>query len=76
MSPAPDSSLGKLKFAITNLWDRFGQQDQIGVALAINMLFTVFGILVYIWAEGWIAFIGAVWAILHVIAVVKWFIGL
>jgi len=72
----PNSTLAKLRYAITNLWDRFGQQDRIGIALAVNMLFTVCGILVYSWADGLIAFAGAVWAILHVLAILKWVVGL
>jgi len=72
----PNSTLAKLRYAITNLWDRFGQQEQIGIALAANLLFTVFGILLYIGTDGLLAFIGAVWAILHVLAILKWAVGL
>jgi hypothetical protein len=72
----PNSTLAKLRYAITNLWDRFGQQDRIGIALAVNLLFTVCGILVYSWGSGLVAFAGAVWAILHVLAILKWVVGL
>jgi diacylglycerol kinase len=72
----PNGMLAKFRYSITNLWDRFGQQDQIGIALAVNMLLTVFGILVYIWTDGILAFIGAVWGVLHVLAIIKWVAGL
>jgi len=72
----PNSTLAKLRYSITNLWEDYGRQEQIGIAFAVNVGLTIIGTAIYATADGWIAFAGAVWAILHVLAIIKWVVGL
>jgi len=72
----PNGTLAKLRYSITNLWDEYGNEESIPVALFINLLFTAVGVGIYLWFDGLVAFAGAVWAILHVLAILKWVVGL
>jgi hypothetical protein len=72
----PNGTLAKLRYAITNLWNDYGQADSIPVALIINILLTAVGVGIVVWFDGLIELAGASWATLHVLAILKWAVGL
>lgn len=70
------TGLDQLQYVIGNLWDEFGSTESPLLGLTINLGLTAIGVLVYSQTTGVVAFLGAVWAILHVLAIGKWVIGL
>lgn len=69
--PIPDGKLNKLTYSIGNLWEDFGQSDSLLLATAVNVALGALGLAVYLVADGIVAFAGAVWAILHALAIVR-----
>lgn len=65
-------SLYHLRESITNLWEEFGQTESALLGLAINTSLTLVGVAVYLTTDGLLAFAGAVWAILHILAIARW----
>lgn len=70
-SPIPDGKLNTLTYAIRNLWEDFGQSDSLLLATAVNVALGALGLAVYLVVDGVVAFVGAVWAILHALAIIR-----
>jgi hypothetical protein len=68
--------LSSLQLSVGHLLEKFGQTDLPMAGLVINLGLAAVGLLVYWQTTGLIAYAGGTWAILHVLAVVKWVIGL
>lgn len=73
--PRP-TGLASIRYSIGNLWDEFGSTDAPLLGLVVNLGLAAIGVLVYSQASGAVAFVGAAWAILNVLGVVKWVFGL
>lgn len=69
------TSWGGLRYSVQNLWSDFGNTDSVGLGLVINLGLAAVGVLIYAFGSGWVAFVGAVWAILNVLGIVKWVFG-
>lgn len=69
-------SLDDLRLSIASLCGEFGSTSNIQLALAINIGLALVGVAVWYLSSGWVAFAGAVWAILNIIGPVKWVFGL
>lgn len=61
-----------LRVSITNLWDEFGRADSPIVGFGLNTLLALVGVSVYLAFTGWVSYVGGVWAILHVLSIIKW----
>lgn len=72
LEPIPDDRLGRLRYSITNLWDMWGRIDSVALGLAINVALALVGVVVYLTTSGWLAFAGAVWAMLNFLGPLKW----
>jgi hypothetical protein len=69
------TSVAGLRYSIQNLWSDFGNTDSVSLGLVINLGLAAIGVLIYAFGSGWVAFVGAVWAILNVLGIVKWVFG-
>lgn len=69
-------SLDDLRLSIANLWDSFGSSDNILLATGINAVFIALGAAVWYLTTGFLAFAGAVFAIISALGILKWVIGL
>jgi len=67
--------LENLKLSISNLFDEFGSADT-QLAIVINLGLASIGVVLWLVASGWLAWVGAIWATLNVLPVVQWVIGL
>jgi len=65
------SRLGQLRYSISNLLDDFGHTDSLGFGTVINSSMVLAGVGVYVGLSGWLSYVGAVWALVHVVAIVK-----
>jgi len=72
----PSGRLARLKYAIGNLWSGYGNVDSVGLGIVINVGLALVGVLAYAQFEGAIAIIGAIWAVLNLVPVVQWVVGL
>jgi len=72
----PTGRVAQLQYSISNLIEDFGQTDSIGLGLVINLVMVGLGIVVWAAFSGLVAFVGAVFAIVHILAIVKWVLGL
>jgi len=72
----PTGRVAQLQYSISNLIEDFGQTDSIGLGLVINLFMVAMGIVIWAAFSGLVAFAGAVFAILHILAIVKWVLGL
>jgi hypothetical protein len=72
----PNSTLAKLKFSITNLWDEYGNTGSLVGDLFIQLLTAASGITIYLLFDGYVGFAGVVLAILPLLAILKWVVGL
>jgi len=79
-----NQGLSDLKFSIRTLWDKVGSTDSIGLGIVINVGLGLLG-LPFVWiglnqmagiAGLVVAFIGAVWALLNIMPVIQWVLGL
>lgn len=68
--------LSNLRASITNLWDDFGGTTAPLLGLVVNLGLAAIGLVIYWQTSGLIAYAGGTWAILHILAIVKWVIGL
>lgn len=60
------SSLGNLVELRSRQW---------WIPLLVSVLLSATGVGIYIYATGWVAYAGAVWAILNIAPVVQWVMG-
>jgi len=66
-----------LQVSITNLWDKLGQSQNILVGLAINLLLALTGVAVVLWfSNPVISAVGAGWAAINLLGIIKWVFGL
>lgn len=71
-----NQGLSDLKFSIQTLWERFGNVDSMVVGTIINLLLASLGILVFVATTGWLSYLGVVWAIMNLLPIVQWVLGL
>lgn len=64
--------LNDLRVAVGNLIHDFGGTERLWLALSINVSLGLIGLAVWWAAEGWISYLGFVWALLHGIAIARW----
>jgi len=72
----PDGKLNQLQYSISNLWDEFGNVDSVGVGLVVNLGLALIGVVIYWQTTGLVAVAGAIWAILNLLGIIKWVLGL
>lgn len=72
----PKGKMNQLKYSITNLWDEFGRADSPLIGFLVNGLMIALGIGVYVALSGLAAYVGAVFAILNGLAILKWVLKL
>lgn len=68
----PESRIERIQYSIGNLWDDYGRTDKLGVGIVFNLGMMTAGLLLYLLVDGWLAFVGVVWALLHVYPFIKW----
>ncbi len=68
--------LSNLTLSISNLIDEFGTTESPLVALLINTALAAVGVAAAIVADGWVAYLGIVWAIINLSGIVKWVFNL
>lgn len=68
-------SLDDLRLSIATLWDSFGSSDNILLATGINAVCIALGAAVWYSTTGFLAFVGAVFAIISALGILKWVIG-
>lgn len=71
--------MGKLEraqFAISNLWDDFGQTDSPLFGFVVNAGLASIGIVLWAFTTGWLSFAGGVWAIINLLGIVAWVFNL
>lgn len=66
------SKLANLRQAVRNLVYEFGSTNNWIVGLTVNVAGMLVGLGVWYAGHGWVAFLGAAWAILHMLAIGKW----
>lgn len=69
------SKLANLRQAARNLVHDFGSTQHWLLGMTVNIAGTLLGIGVWYAADGWLGFLGAVWAILHILAIGKWVVN-
>lgn len=69
-------SLDDLRHSVTNLWHEFGSTENVQLATALNVALGLVGVGVWWATTGIPSFLGAVWAILHFLAIFRWVMGL
>lgn len=67
---------GDLAASISNLVSEFGSTDNVQLATALNVTLGLVGVGVWWATTGIPSFVGAVWAILHFLAIFRWVMGL
>lgn len=72
----PTGRFAQLQLSISNLWDEFGQTESIGLALVINLGLAALGMIGYVALSGIPSYIAGVWAVLNLLGIVKWVLGL
>lgn len=72
----PDSRIDRIKYSITNLWDEFGTTDSPLFGAVWNVSMALVGFIVMVYTDGLVALAGVSWAILHLLAIFKWVVGL
>jgi len=63
--------LGQVRYSVSNLLDEFGHTDSLGFGAVVNTAMVLLGAGVYWGLSGWVSYVGAVWALIHVVAIVK-----
>jgi len=67
----PTGKLAQLRLSIQNLKTEFANTDNMVAGTLINLTLALPGIAIYLVFDEWyIAYVGAVWAILHLAAIV------
>jgi len=72
----PSGKVARLKYSINNLWEDFGNVDSIGLGIVINLGLAAIGVIGYVWLSGLVAYVALVWAILNVLPILQWVLGL
>ncbi len=67
-------SRSDLTLSISNLLDEFGSTESPLVALLINGGLAASGAAVAIATDGWVAYLGIVWALINLFGIIKWVI--
>jgi len=75
-SDAPTGKVAQIKYSITNLWDDLGRADDPKVGFFVSLILAASGVFVYAAFDEWVAFAGAVWAILNILGPIKWVLNL
>lgn len=73
---APSSKTGRVKYAISNLWDDFGHVDNPYLGLVINCGLASLGLVLFVATSGLVSYLGVVWALLNLLPVFQWVLGL
>jgi len=68
----PDGKLDKLTYSITNLWDEIGRTDNILFGLVVNVGLALLGVAIYVGTSGILSFLGAAWAMLNALGILRW----
>lgn len=71
----PTTTTGKLRFIIGNLWSNVGQTS-IGIGILINTSLCLVGLVAFWLTTGWLSYVALVWAILNILPVIQWVLGL
>ena len=72
----PEGKWNQLKYSIGNLLEEWANTDNPILGLVINLGMAAIGVVVWYFTSGIVAFAGGVWAILSILAIVKWVLGL
>lgn len=65
-------SLSDLTLSISNLWEEFGQTDSPLIGLLVNGGLAATGVAIALAADGWVTYLGVVWAIINLSGIIKW----
>jgi len=66
----PTGKLARLRYSISNLKTEFANTDNLVVGTLINLTLALLGIAVFLMFDPWLSYVGTVWAIMHVAAIV------
>lgn len=63
--------LGELKLSIRNLIAEFGHTDNLLFGVLLSIALALPGVAVWFLLSGWVAWIGAVWALLNLLPILQ-----
>lgn len=72
----PSGRRARLQYSISNLWDQFGNVDNVALGLTINIGLASLGLIAFVLGDGLVAWAGIAWAILNGYPLIQWALGL
>ena len=66
----PTGKLARLRYSISNLKTEFANTDNLVAGTLINLTLALAGVAVLLIFDPWLSYFGAMWAIMHIAAIV------
>lgn len=66
----PTGKLAQLKYSVSNLWDEFGNVDNLVTGTLINLAIGLPGLAGWLMIDHWLSVVGLLWFLMHVVAIV------
>lgn len=72
----PSGKRAQLEQSIHNLVEWHGRTDSMLFGLLVNLGLALVGVIVYLYADGVVAYAGAVWSLVNLFGIIKWVFNL